>query len=93
MCIAIETNESRLRVTKQLVNAAWPQGLDITRADVVSDVIHMNDEDKHEVLKRTQEPVTKQTLLDASYRHIQRDSSRFIWRACIQGRCLVILGR
>jgi 2-hydroxychromene-2-carboxylate isomerase len=65
-CIAIEANESRLRVAKQLMDAAWSQGLDITREDVVADAIQMNGEDAHEVLKRTQEPGTKQALLDAT---------------------------
>ena len=65
-CIAIETNESRLWIAKQLMDAAWSQGLDITRQDVVADVIQLSGEDSQEIMKRTQEPAIKQALLDAT---------------------------
>lgn len=72
VCTAFNKNSDRLRLTPALCNAAWRDGLDITKPENVHNVVNSCGLDADHALSMAQDPAVKQALIDTTNIAVER---------------------
>jgi|TARA_R110002049_G_scaffold204086_3_gene374669 2-hydroxychromene-2-carboxylate isomerase len=71
MLVALEP-EQRAGFIEALLPAIWEQGLDVTDADLLGNILADGGFDAQELLARTQDPAIKQALIDNTEQAVER---------------------
>ena len=65
-CIAIDDEATRLCVARHVMDAAWLDGLDISREQIIADCLQANGLAADTLIQATSDPMVKKALIDAT---------------------------